>query len=884
MRFIEWLTRRRREDDLQAEIGAHLSMAIAERVRDGEDPEAARLAALKEFGNVTLTRERTRHAWAGGWRLWVLDVGHDVRYSFRLLRRSPGYTLVVLTVLALGIGANISVFRMFRPLALAPIPGVENSGRLGVIVAETPAGRILPLSHLDFRDLVREQDSFSEIAGTSMEPFSLGLGTSGERIWAEVVTGNYFQLLGVRAQLGRTLLPSDDVRSGGHPVIVISDGLWKRSFGGDRGVIGRTVRVSGYPLTIVGVTEPAFHGSIVSIDVEAFAPIMMQPQLQGHDDLSSRVAPTLWGLGRLKPGITMRAAAEQAAILSRRLATLHPSSDVTQRATVIPMWRSPFGAQTYLLPAVVLLGAMGVLVLLIVCANVSNLALVRGLSRHGEIAARLALGASRARVLRLLVIESLALALPGALAGLFASEGLGFVMRLSSSSAGGAAGRTFIDASIDGLVVAFAIILSCGCALVFGLLPAFRVSRVDLGSIMRDDLSPRTSTSAYTRNALVIAQVAVSLVLLVGAGLVLRSLESARHANPGFDANHVASLSLDLQSGGYDDTRGHAFFSSALDSLRSDADVESATLATNTPMSLVPGRSRDFEIEGYAPRPNEDLRFLLNIIGTDYFDTLRVQLLTGRDFTSADEGSSRKVAIVNETLARRFWESPQNAIGKRLRFPSGEWMVVAGVVRDVKYLRLDEEPRPFVYLPYQQLPLAPMFVHVRARSEVATAIPRLRARMQSMDANLPILDARPLREQTELGMSVLQIAASVLAVIGVVAALLAALGTYGMVSYSARQSQHEIGIRVAVGANRTDVVRQFLARGLRLGAVGTVIGLIGAAALSRALVSLLYGVSATDLVSFSSASAMVLIVVGLASLIPAWRASRTDPIAALRHR
>jgi len=227
MRFIEWLTRRRREDDLQAEIRAHLSMAIAERVRDGEDPEAARLAALKEFGNVTLTRERTRHAWAGGWRLWVLDVGHDVRYSFRLLRRSPGYTLVVLTVLALGIGANISVFRMFRPLALAPIPGVENSGRLGVIVAETPAGRILPLSHLDFRDLVREQDSFSEIAGTSMEPFSLGLGTSGERIWAEVVTGNYFQLLGVRAQLGRTLLPSDDVRSGGHPVIVISDGLWK---------------------------------------------------------------------------------------------------------------------------------------------------------------------------------------------------------------------------------------------------------------------------------------------------------------------------------------------------------------------------------------------------------------------------------------------------------------------------------------------------------------------------------------------------------------------------------------------------------------------------------------------------------------------------------
>ncbi|HEY7185879.1 MAG TPA: FtsX-like permease family protein, partial [Vicinamibacterales bacterium] len=259
-------------------------------------------------------------------------------------------------------------------------------------------------------------------------------------------------------------------------------------------------------------------------------------------------------------------------------------------------------------------------------------------------------------------------------------------------------------------------------------------------------------------------------------------------------------------------------------------------------------------------------------------------LLTGRDFTPADDGSSRRVAIVNETLARRFWSSPQDAIGKRLRFPQGEWVVVAGVVRDIKYLRIDEEPRPFVYLPYRQAPLIGMFVHVRSRSEVAAAIPRLRARIQSMDANLPILDARPLREQTELGMSVLTITAGVLVVIGLVAALLAALGTYGMVSYSARQSEHEIGIRVAVGANRADVVRQFLVRGLRLGAIGTVAGVVGAAAVSRALVSLLYGVSATDLVSFSSASAAVMIVVAAASLIPAWRASRTDPIAALRHR
>jgi putative ABC transport system permease protein len=885
VRLLDWLTRRRREDDLQDEIRAHLSMAIADRVRDGEDAKTARLAALKEFGNVTLTRERTRQAWAGGWRVWLLDLSQDVRYSFRLLRRSPGYTLVVLTVLALGIGANISVFRLFRPLALAPIPGVKNSARLGVMVAETTAGRFTPLSHPDLRDLMRVQDSFSAISGTSMDDYSLGLGSGGERIWAEVVTGNYFEVLDVRAQLGRTLLPADDITPGGHPVIVISDGLWKRAFGGDPGVLGRTVRVSGYPFTVVGVTEPAFHGSIVSMDVEAFLPIMMQPQLQGRDELSSRLIPRLWGLGRLKPGVSIDAAAAQSAVLFQRLASLHPRGDVSQRATVIPMWRSPFGAQTYLLPAVALLGAMGVLVLFIVCANVSNLVLVRGLGRRGEIAARIALGASRARVVRLLSIESLSLAVPGALAGLLASHGLGWLMNLGGQAgAPGPAGRQFLDASIDGLVVAFALILSCGCALVFGLLPAFRVSRVDLASIMRDDLSPRTSSSAYTRNALVIAQVAVSLVLLVGAGLVVRSLASARRADPGFDARNVVSLALDLQSSGYDDARGHAFFVSALDALRVEPGVVSVALAANTPMSLVPGRSREFEIEGYAARKNEDLRFLVNIVSPDYFGTLRIPILAGRQMSATDDRSSRSVAIVNETLARRFWRSPQDALGKRLRSPGGDWMVVAGVARDVKYLRLDEEPRPFVYLPYQQLPLAPMFVHVRSTSDAQTAIPRLRARIQSMDANLPILDARPLREQTELGMSILTITAGVLVVIGLVAALLAALGTYGMVSYSARQSEHEIGIRVAVGANRADVVRQFLVRGLRLGAIGTVVGVVGAAALSRALVSLLYGVSATDLVSFSAASAAVMIVVAAASLIPAWRASRTDPIAALRHR
>jgi predicted permease len=884
MGLFDWFSRRRREADLQDEIRAHLTMAVADRVRDGEEPDAARLAALKEFGNVTLTRERTRRVWDGAWRFWLSDIGHDARYAVRLLARSPGYTFIVIMVLALGIGAEVSVFRLFRPLALAPVPGVEGSGTLGVIVARTPGGSIEPLSHPDYRDLVGEQDSFTAIAGTSMYGLSIRVGAGAERIWAEEVTGNYFQVLGVRAQLGRTLLPSDDVTPGAHPVIVISDGLWKRAFGADPAVVGRTVLVGGYPLTVVGVADPSFHGSVVSMDIEAFVPIMMQPQLQGRDELSSRLAPSLWGLGRLKPGVSMDAAAAQASVLYARLRSLHPSDEVEQRATVIPMWRSPFGAQTYMLPAVVLLGAMGALLLLIVCANVSNLVLVRGLSRRGEIAARLALGGSRARVLRLLAIESLSLSIPGALVGLLASSGLLQLMNSANTARPAMAGRTFLDDSVDWRVAVFAVILSCGCALVFGLLPAFRVSRVDLSSVMRDDLSPRAASSSRARNALVVSQVAVSLTLLVGAALVLRSLEAARNADPGFDTRNVASLSLDLQANGYDQVRGHAFFATVLDALRIEPGVEAATLASNTPMALVPGRARDFDVEGYTAHPTEDLRFLINVVAPGYFHTLRIPLLAGRDFNAADDGSSRRVVIVNETLARRFWGEPQNAIGRRLRAADRDWAVVAGVVRDVKYLRIDEEPRPFVYLPYQQYVLVPMFVHVRTGGDARAALPRLRARIQAIDAHLPVLDGRPMREQTEAGISILQIAAGVLGVIGIVATLLAAFGTYGMVSYSARQSEHEIGIRMAVGANRGDVARRFLGRGLQLGAAGTVLGLVMSLAISRVLASLVYGVSTTDLVSLVSASAVIMTVVGVASLFPSWKAARLDPVRVLRHR
>ena len=882
MKFLDWFLRRRREDDLQDEIRAHLSMAAEDRIASGEDPAHARRASLKEFGNVTLTREATKRSWGGQWRDRVGEFAQDVRFSVRVLLRSPGYALVVIAVLALGIGANVSVFSLFNALALKPIPGVEGSASLGVLVSRTGAGRILPLSHPDFRDMQRDLRSFEQIAGTSMEAFTIGFGLRAERQFAELVTGNYFEVLGIRASVGRTLGPSDDVSPGKHPVAVISDDLWRREFGSDPAVVGQTIKLDGFPLTIVGVAQPGFHGTIPGLSLGVFVPVMMAPQLRGVDLLAVRKAPMLWGIGHLRSGGGRAAADGEAGTLWTRMAARHDMQDVDQRAAVIPMWSSPFGAQTYMLPALALMGLMGVLLLLVVCANVSNLVLARGVTRRGEIAARIALGASRARILRLLVAESLVLSLPGAALGLLVARGLGVLLRNNNVTIAGGP-RPFIDASPDVTVAAFALALSCGAALVFGLIPALRSSRVNLAGIMKDDLSPRGGSRGRLRDTLVVAQVAVSLLLLVGTGLVVRSLRAAQTADTGFDARNVALVSVDVKPSGYDTERGRAFYQRLLDTVRADPDVESAAVASDLPLTLVEGSSHALEIDGMPARRGEDRRAPANAISPDYLRLLRIPLLAGRDFSRADTPDVRPVAIVNETLARRFWTTPAQALGRRIRLDNGPWRFIVGVVRDIKYARVTEDPHPYVYLPLEQAYQPDLTLHVRGRGAAGLLV-RAQNLVHAVDADLPILTAQMLSSQTAIALTIFTMVASILMAFGMIAMILTALGTYGLVSYAVSHSTHEIGIRLAIGADRGEVLRRFLTRGLRLGVVGATVGVVAAGAASRALSSLLYGVSATDAVSFSSAVAVVIAVVLGASLVPAWRASRTDPIAALRHR
>jgi predicted permease len=626
---------------------------------------------------------------------------------------------------------------------------------------------------------------------------------------------------------------------------------------------------------------------------------MMAPQLgftfgstktTAAEILGDRRAAFFYPQGFLRPGTSRAHAAERSAAVWATLEPERPVADRGEKLRVVPFSQAPGTGQTYMLPTLMVLSAMGLLVLIIACANIAGLVLVRGVSRRGEIALRLALGATRMRIVRLLIVENLVVALPGAFLGiLLAANGLPSLWAYAEALA--APQRLFLNLGIDGLVLAFAVAVAGASALIFGFVPALQSARVDLVSVINADASPRGAARGRLRASLVVAQVAVSLLLLVGAGLVTRSLDAARRAHPGFDAAQVTAIDLDLRQGGYDETRGRAFYRRLLDVVRSGGGVESAALAAYNPVTFIETRSQRVAIDGYEERRDEDLSFLQNVVGPGYFATLRIGLRSGRAFEERDDEKAAPVVMVNNTFAERFWGGAGNAIGKRIRVADGEWRTVIGVAADIKYLRVNESPRPYVYLPFLQVYRPVMTLHTRPSTSVGagglsveTLVEQARGQIAALDGDLPILDARPLTREMTGSLILFNFTASMLFVFGVAGMALAALGTYGLVSYTVKQRTHEIGIRLALGAPPLSVVRSFLTGGVRLGSIGAGIGVAAALVLTRFLQSALFGVTATDATSFASALAIVLGGVVFATLIPAYRASRTDPLTALRHQ
>jgi predicted permease len=885
-----WLKRRRLdEQDFQDEIRAHLAIAAREKMSDGADPKTAHYSALKEFGNVTLTTEATRRVWTPWWMDALHDQISDVRYAVRALGKNPVFSLTVIAVLALGIGLNAAVFTMIKSIVLSPIAGVAAAARSAVIFAESSTGRELRLSYPDYRYLRDHDAAFTDLFGSVVATVGIGRGRSARSVWSEIVTGNYFQVLGVRAERGRTLLPSDEVAPGQHPVVVISDGLWRRDFAADPGIVGKTIHVNNHPMTVVGVTHPKFHGTTVVYDVEVFVPVMMAPQLgftfgsrRSSTILSDRSVGMFYPQGYLRPGTTLAQAHAQTNAIWAALSNERQLNDPAERLRVVQFWKTPNGAPTFMIPTLGVLSAMGLLVLLIACANIAGLVLVRGVSRSGEIGIRLALGASRTRIVRLLLIENLVLALPGALLGvLLAAHGIPVLVGYAEWLA--APQRVFFNVAVDSFVISFAVLMACVSVLAFGFVPALQSSRVDLVTVINADASPRGAPRGRLRSGLAIAQVAVSLLLLVGSGLVTRSLDAARRANPGFDPKQVVALDVDVKQNGYDEARGRTFFRKLLDAARADAGFESATLAAFTPLTFLDTLVRPVAVEGYEPRRGEDLAFMWNTVASDYFRTLRIGLLAGREFDDHDDAAGVPVVMVNNTFAQRFWGSAANALGKRVKVADGDWRTVIGVAADVKYTRINESARPYFYLPFLQSYRSVMVLHTRGRAS-PDLVERTRSIVSALDGDLPITSAKLLTEQIDGALIFYNLTATMLFLFGTAGMALAAMGTYGLVSYTVKQSTHEIGIRMALGASGFSVVRRFLARGLMLGAIGAALGILTAFALSSLLRAVLYGVSTTDAVSFTRALAIVLGGVALATFVPAWRASRTDPLAALRHQ
>jgi predicted permease len=800
--------------------------------------------------------------------------------------KSPGFTLVAVLTLAVGIAASTTVFTWIDDVLVRPIPGVTNGHELLAFESLTPNGDSMTSSYPDYQD---HRDHLKLLAGLAMtrpDPLSIGEEDHAERIWGELVTGNYFAVLGVKPAFGRLFSPEESGdKQGGYPVAVISYRLWIRRFGAAPGAIGSTIRVNRQQLTIVGVAAPEFRGTLPGLAFEIWVPLVMAPQLNTMPQwmLRDRHTRNLRGLARPKPGVTMQQANAEVAALAMQLAKEHPDVSEGVGATLLPVWKSHTGPQGMLLAPLAILMAVCGLVLLIVCANVANLLLARATARQKEFCVRLALGAGRGRLVRQLLTESLLLALMGALVGLLLSlwmaQSLGYLVP--------AIGIPITqDTHVNGDILAFTMLLCVSVCVVSGMAPALHTMRTDLHDTLKDGGRSGSAGqgSRRLRSLLVVSEVALALVAIIGAGLFARSFQLARQIDPGFDASHMLVSNLSLSSAGYAVPDRKQFCYRLRERLEKQPGIVGATYADFVPLGFDSGPWEELEIEGYEKGRAENMQIYRNVVAPGYFKVVGIPLLDGRDFTERDDLSEpvKRVMIVNETFAHRYFGGGY-PIGRKVH-GWGEWFTVVGVVKDSKYHTPNESPQPYFYVAFKQVYRADLNVaiYVRAVGDPNQALGTLRREVRSMDPNVSVYDALPLTEYMSASLFVQKIAAWLLGVLGAVALVLAAVGLYGVMAYSITQRRQEIGIRVALGARSSDVVGMVLRDGMGLTAAGLLVGVLAAVAVTRVVSGLLVKVSATDPLIFGGAALFLAVVALVASGVPAIRAARTDPNSALR--
>ena len=804
----------------------------------------------------------------------------NLQYSLRTLRKRPGFTLTVVITLALGIGANATIFTWIKAVLLEPLPGIEQPERLVEVWGATRNNSALSLSYLDYLDYRDRNVVFSGLAAHQVQPLNLGRGGKPERVWGAVVSGNYFNVLGVKALIGRTFLPEEDRTPNSHPVAVIGYGLWQRDFGADPKVIGRTITLNEHDFTIIGVTPKEFGSPFAGIALDAWTPVMMKDYVAlPHFSLTDRGSRWLMVMGRLKPGVTVVQAQANIAAIARQLERTYRQTNDQMGAAVYLLSQSPFSLKRSMQSALAVLMAAVAIVLLIACANIANLLLARAASRRKEIAVRLALGSTRWRMLGQMLTESFVLASCGAAVGLT----LAFWTARSLPAFLPPYGiQVSFDTRPDVVVLAFTLGLTVITTVLFGLAPARQASKPDLVAALKDNAAAlgQGRRKFPLQHALVISQMALSTVALISAGLFVRSLREAYEADPGFDPHRVLLASFDPFLSGHDDNHGREFYRRLIERVRTLPGVQSVTLARRLPLTLSGIAFANVVIDGYTPAKDEDMHLNYETVGPDYFRTMRIPLVQGRDFDERDNEHARGVVVINETMARRYWTGG-DALGRRIKLDKS-WLQIVGIAKDVKNRTLNEALQPFLYVPFLQDYRSNMILVARTVIEPKTMFHAVRAETAALDPKIPMFDAKTFEEHIGLSLFLQRMAATILSIFGLLALSLAAVGVYGVMAYAVSQRTRELGIRISIGASRSDVLKLILGQGLTLSVVGLIGGLVTALVVTRFSAHLLYGVSSADPVTFTVIALLLLGVAVVSGYFPARRATRIDPVVALR--
>ena len=803
----------------------------------------------------------------------------DIRYSWRRLLRAPGFALIAIATLGLGIGANTAIFSVINGVLLKAPNGVTEPDRLVTVFTSDFSGPLYgSSSYPDYLDVAEQKDVFSTVTALNWQSVNVARGTQLMRLNAEVTSANYFQLVGVQPAAGRFFTPADSAEA----VVVLGESVWRTQFGRDPGLVGSIVTINGRPFTVIGIAAARFAGISSGVRVEAWLPMHAATHISG--ELGARDDRGLSVFARLQPNLSVAAAQARLHVLQRNLYAAYPE-----------MWRDVKGAGrtltvlseqdarvppdqrgTVITLAAVLLGAVA-FVLLICCANIANLLLARASAREREIAIRFSLGARRLVVVRQLLLESLILAVAGG--------GFGLLLALWTADLIAdwrpLAGLPLsFDVSIDGRVMTFTALISLATGLLFGFAPAWQTSHANLGGMLKGERTiGQTRQRGRLRDGLVAAQIAIALVLSVGAGLLVRTIRNAAEVDAGFDPSNTMVLMIDLETQGYDEARNREFHRAFKERLEAMPGVQ-VTMARRVPLAH-PGGRRGIRVVGYTPQPGEDMEFPFNIVGANYFETMRLPIVKGRAFTDADRPGAPEVVIVNETFAQRFWPG-QDPIGKQLTMAGRTTLQVVGVAGNGKYWQIEEAPRPYFYLPAEQN-FGGMAPHVKARDNLAQVTDAIRAQVRTFDPQLPILSLATMESMMARAVAPQRMAGGLVGLFAALSVLLAGIGVYGVTSVLVAQRVPEIGLRVALGAATSDVMRLIVGRAMLVSTVGIIAGFGLSAIATQGLESMLYGVTRFDPIAFGAAAVLLAVAALVAGYLPARRAARVDPIVALKN-